>query len=233
MNGRTKIIQTPSIVRSARILRRVREIWGDFLSLSLQWKITSYNWCEKLARDEIIIWQCQKSYMHKPDSVVENEIHKILFVSLRWKPVTKSRPAEQTQWKLVKKNILVILWFCCGPQSENERKLKVNKCPDLDRKQIKLRKMNVTVMTIVAGVIGMVPKGLVKRLGELEIRGRTETIKTTAVLRSVRILRRVLETWRDKGNWRSKEESRPSRPQHCEDKPEYLEESLRPEETPV
>ena len=37
----------------------------------------------------------------------------------------------------------------------------------------------------------------VQQLENLEIRGRTETIQTTTLLRSAWILRRVLETWRD------------------------------------
>ena len=44
-------------------------------------------------------------------------------------------------------------------------------------------------------VLGTIPKGLVERLEELVIRGRVETIQTTALLRSARIMRRVLETW--------------------------------------
>ena len=42
--------------------------------------------------------------------------------------------------------------------------------------------------------IGTVPEGLVKGLDESEIRGRSETVKPTALLRLPRILRRVLET---------------------------------------
>ena len=44
------------------------------------------------------------------------------------------------------------------------------------------------------GSLGTVPKGLLKRLADLEIRGRVETIQTTTLLRTARILRRVLET---------------------------------------
>ena len=51
--------------------------------------------------------------------------------------------------------------------------------------------------TIVIGALGTVTKGLIKGLEDLEIRGRVETIQTTALLRSARILRRVLETWGD------------------------------------
>ena len=54
--------------------------------------------------------------------------------------------------------------------------------------------MKMTVIPIVVGALGTVPKGMEKRLGELEIRGRIEAIQTTAVLKSAKILRRVLET---------------------------------------
>ena len=47
---------------------------------------------------------------------------------------------------------------------------------------------------MVIGALGTIPRGLEISLGELEIRGRIETIQTTALLRSARILRRVLET---------------------------------------
>ena len=54
--------------------------------------------------------------------------------------------------------------------------------------------MRMTVIPIVIGLLGTVPKGLIKGLENLEIRGQVENIKTTALLRSTRILRRVLET---------------------------------------
>ena len=52
----------------------------------------------------------------------------------------------------------------------------------------------MTVIPIVVGALGTVPKGLVKGLKDLEIRNQVETIQTTALLRLARILRRVLET---------------------------------------
>ena len=45
---RVETIQTTTLLRTARILRRVLETWGDLLSLKLQWKIIRYRWCEKL-----------------------------------------------------------------------------------------------------------------------------------------------------------------------------------------
>ena len=56
--------------------------------------------------------------------------------------------------------------------------------------------MKVTVMPIVIGSLGIIPKDLAKGLEDLGIRGLVETIQTT-LLRSDRILRSVLETRRN------------------------------------
>ena len=41
VGGRVETIQTTALLRTARILRRVLETWGDLLSLKLQWKTMS------------------------------------------------------------------------------------------------------------------------------------------------------------------------------------------------
>ena len=41
VGGRVETIQTTALLRRAKILRRVLEIWGDLLSLRLQWKTIS------------------------------------------------------------------------------------------------------------------------------------------------------------------------------------------------
>ena len=41
VGGRVETIQTSALLRTARILRRVLETWGDLLSLKLQWKTIS------------------------------------------------------------------------------------------------------------------------------------------------------------------------------------------------
>ena len=38
VGGRVETIQTTALLRTARIQRRVREAWGDLLSLKLKWK---------------------------------------------------------------------------------------------------------------------------------------------------------------------------------------------------
>ena len=49
ITGRMETIQTTTLLRSARILRGVLEIWGDLLSLRLQWMAVSKIYSEKLA----------------------------------------------------------------------------------------------------------------------------------------------------------------------------------------
>ena len=53
----------------------------------------------------------------------------------------------------------------------------------------KLWNIWVTVIPVIIGAPGMVPKGLVRALEELEIGGRAGTIQSIVLLRSARILR--------------------------------------------
>ena len=41
VGGMVETIQTTALLRTARILKRVLETWGDLLSLKLQWKTIS------------------------------------------------------------------------------------------------------------------------------------------------------------------------------------------------
>ena len=75
-------------------------------------------------------------------------------------------------------------------------KKKRYKYLELIREQRKLWNISVTVIPMVTGILGTVPKRLERGLQELEIRGRIEAIQTTALLRSARIARKVLETWK-------------------------------------
>ena len=56
-----------------------------------------------------------------------------------------------------------------------------------------LQNMKLTIIPIVTSAYGTVTKGLLLALEDLEIGGRVETIKTTALLRTARIMRRVME----------------------------------------
>ena len=56
------------------------------------------------------------------------------------------------------------------------------------------KKLKTTVIQIVVGAPGISPKGLEKRPGKLEIRGRIKTIQITELLRLAKILRRLTVT---------------------------------------
>ena len=71
---------------------------------------------------------------------------------------------------------------------------KIDKYLDLPRELKRLWNIKETVISIVVVAFGTVNRDLEKRLAELEIRGRMETIHTTTLLRSARILKRVQET---------------------------------------
>ena len=74
---------------------------------------------------------------------------------------------------------------------------KKDKYLDLARELKKLWNMLVTIILSVIGAFGTVTKVLLKRLEDLEVGGRVETIQTTALLGTARILRGVQETWGD------------------------------------
>ena len=107
----------------------------------------------------------------------------------------KTRPYHNQQ----KKRICKIVNFAVPADHRIKLKEceKKNKYLDLAREFKNRWNMKVTNISIVIGAFGRETKGLLKRLGGLEIGGRVETIQTTALLRMARILRRVLETWGD------------------------------------
>ena len=51
IGGQSQTIQTTTLIRLARILRRVMKTCRDLLSFRLQWKIISERWCEEFARN--------------------------------------------------------------------------------------------------------------------------------------------------------------------------------------
>ena len=66
----------------------------------------------------------------------------------------------------------------------------MNKYLDLARELKRLWNMEVTIISIEIGALGIVTKGLIQGLEYLEI--TVETVQTTALKRSARILRRIL-----------------------------------------
>ena len=129
--------------------------------------------------------------------VPENETHKLLwnFVIQTDPIISVGRPDLKIITKKKKKDKIISRIVYFAVPVDHRVKLKESKKKDMylgsarDLKK-KLWNMKETVIPIVIGVHGSVNKGL----GDLEIRGRVETIQTTALLKSARIVRRVLVT---------------------------------------
>ena len=71
--------------------------------------------------------------------------------------------------------------------------VELKKKPKQKKKQ-KLWNMKVKVIPNVIGGLGTGTKGMIMGLGDLQIKGRVETIQTTVLLRPAQILKRVLDT---------------------------------------
>ena len=78
-----------------------------------------------------------------------------------------------------------------------EKSEKKDKYLDLARELKKLLNTKVTIIPFLSGAFGIVTKGFLMGLDDLEVWGCVETIQTTALLKTSRILKRVLETWGD------------------------------------
>ena len=134
--------------------------------------------------------------MHNQAFVLENETHKLLWVfEIQADHLILAR---QPDLIIINKKDRTCRIEDFTVLADHRVKLKGSekwdKCLGFARELKKLWNMKVTIITIVTGVLSIVTKGLVLCVEGLEITGRTETVQTTALLRSARILRRVLET---------------------------------------
>ena len=108
-------------------------------------------------------------------------------------------PSDSQKKKKSEENLLnTELYRSWRSQDKTEKKSeKRDKYLDHARELKKLWNMKVTVIPIKIDALSTVTKGLVQKVGDLEIRGRVEITQTTALLRSARVLRRVLDTGGD------------------------------------
>ena len=120
--------------------------------------------------------------MHNPESVPENETHKVLWDINGFPTLAQTtRPYNNEQ----KKRSCWIVDFSVPADhriklKESEKK---NQYQDLTKELKKPWNMKVTVIPIVIGALGTVTEGLINGLEDLKIRRRVETIQNTALLR--------------------------------------------------
>ena len=90
--------------------------------------------------------------MHKPKLILENEMHKILwYFEMQTDHVTSPRRPDLADFTIL------------ADYRWKIRAKKINKYLHLARELRKLWNMKVTVIPIVVGAFGMVPKGLERR----------------------------------------------------------------------
>ena len=156
-----------------------------------------HNWVGKVIHWEICkkckFYHTNKWYMHNPEPVLENDMHKLLWdINIQIDHLIPAR----------RKDLIII-----------NKKMSTCKIVDFavpadHRVKLKNVKKRISTSTLLGGgkncgkcrwhgAFGTVTKGLQKGLEDLEIGGREETIQTTALLRTARILRWFLETWGD------------------------------------
>ena len=131
--------------------------------------------------------------MHNPESILENEIHKILwpFKIQMDHQISAKRPDQVIVYNKKRTCQIVDFAIPADHRVKLKKSEKSDKYLDLARTQ-KIWNMKVTMIPIVISALGTVTKGL--KLEVSKIRVQVETIQTTALLKSVRILRRALET---------------------------------------
>ena len=139
-------------------------------------------------------YHTNKWYRHNPESILENEMHKILWeFEIQMDHLILARRPD---WGIVhkKKRTCQIMDFTISAYHRVKLKEseKRDKYLDLARELKKLWNMKVTVKPIIIGTLGTVTKGQVQGLKDSEMRGRVENIQTTALLRLAKILKRVL-----------------------------------------
>ena len=148
--------------------------------------------CNKLKFDHINKW-----YVHNTESVLENDIRKLLwdFEIQTDHLISATRPDLIIINK--KERTCRIVDFAVPL----DRRKKLKECEKrykylgLAKESQKLWNMKVTIIPSAIGTYGTFTKGLVQRHEDLEITRRVETAPTTALLRSARIPWRVRETW--------------------------------------
>ena len=122
--------------------------------------------------------------MHSPESILENETHKLLWdyeIQTNHLFLTR-RPDLLIVNKQRKREHAELVDFAIPP--DHGIKLKENEKRDkyLDfTRELKKWNMKVIVIPVVIGVLGTIPKWLVKWLEVLEIRGQVKTFQTTAL----------------------------------------------------
>ena len=184
------IDETPDHIISeySKLVHKEYRIRHDWVGKVIYWEL-----CKKFNHTT-------KWYMNKPESVLKKETQNILWdFEIQINSLISARRSDLITVNKKKKQWISRFVDFVHPVDhrvkikENEKR---NDYLDLARELKKLWNMEVTVIPILIGALGMVGKDSVSRLEDLKIGEQAESIPITALLRSVRIPSKVLETLR-------------------------------------
>ena len=160
---------------------------------------TRYDWIRKMIQWKLYkrlkFYHCTKLYLHKPEYILENRVHKILY---DFDMQTDCQiPTRRPYLVLINKKI-IISYFHFAVSADC--RVKINENEDWEISTCQRNKESVEYEddgdANCNWSTGNSPlKAWKKRLEELKIRDRQKTILRTALLWLARILRRVLRTW--------------------------------------
>jgi hypothetical protein len=154
---------------------------------------TAVNWClaKKFGFPASDQW-----YSHRAQPSVENEKAKLLWdFNIYTDCVIEARRPDIVLVKKETRECLVIDIAVPGDvRIEGKEDEKIDKYGDLCRELKRLWDVRCTVVPVIVGALGTIPKRLSSFLALLDINLSVETIQKSALLGTARILRKVLET---------------------------------------
>ena len=135
-------------------------------------KVIYWELCKKFKFDHTNKW-----YMHNPESVLENETHKLLGdFEIQTDHLISARRVDLIIINKKKRTYRIVdLAVSAGHKIKLKENEKKDQYLDFARGLKNLWNMKVIFLSIASGALGTVTKGLVKGLEDLEIRGRVET----------------------------------------------------------
>ena len=133
-----------------------------------------------------------KWYTPNQASVLENDTHKLLWdFDIQTDRLFSARRPKQKE----KRTCKIVDFAYPADHKIKLKESEKDKYLGLARELKKIWNLKVKIIPMVIGVFGTVTKGLLKWLGNLEVRGRVENIQITTLLRKAWIPRRVLAIW--------------------------------------
>ena len=137
----------------------------------------------------------EKCHEYEPESVLENEDHKILWdFSIQTDHVKEAQRPDLVAVDKKERSYKIIDFAVPGDSRiEEKEKDKIEKYQDLGRELQKIWNVKVKIIPLVVGSLGAIPKQFGNRLKQIGITAGTAQAQKTVLLGMVRMLRKVLE----------------------------------------